>query len=131
MTKSIKLQLMDGTYCIARLSGDAPIPPWADGQGFVSISRNGDELSIGCKQERVPFGIKVDLEWACLTFVGPFAFGETGIVLSVIQPLSANGIGIFVVSTFDADCMLLKRADLEPATKLLTAAGHTIFDKLS
>ncbi|MDN7179477.1 ACT domain-containing protein [Caballeronia sp. SEWSISQ10-4 2] len=131
MTKSIKLQLMGGMYCISRLSGGAPIPPWADGEGFVSISRNGDELSIVCKQERVPPGTKVDLGWVCLKFVGPFAFGETGIVLSVIQPLSENGLGIFVVSTFDADCMLLKRADLEPATRLLKAAGHTIIDEPS
>jgi hypothetical protein len=127
MTKNIKLQKMDGTYCISRLNGDSPIPAWADGEGFVSISRNGDELSIVCLQERVPSGVKVDLDWVCLKFIGPFAFGETGIVLSVIKPLSENGLGVFVVSTFDADCMLLKHDDFERATVLLEAAGHTLF----
>jgi hypothetical protein len=127
MTKNIKLQKMDGTYCISRLDGDCPIPAWADGEGFVSISRNGDELSIVCRQERVPAGVTVDLEWVCLKFIGPFAFGETGIVMSVIRPLSENGLGVFVVSTFDADCLLLKQADFERATLLLEAAGHTLF----
>ncbi|AXF12617.1 ACT domain-containing protein (plasmid) [Paraburkholderia graminis] len=126
MTKNIKLQVMEGTYCISRLNGDSPIPTWADGEGFVSISRNGDELSIVCRQERVPSDTRVDLEWVCIKFIGPFAFGETGIVLSVIKPLSENGLGIFVVSTFDADCMLLKRTDFEKATRLLEAAGHTV-----
>ncbi|MDR6495176.1 hypothetical protein J2797_005092 [Paraburkholderia terricola] len=126
MGKNIKLQLLDGAYSISRLSGDAPIPLWADGDGFVSISRNGDELSIVSLQERVPSGVKTDADWVCLKFLGPFAFGETGIVLSVIKPLSENGLGIFLVSTFDGDCLLLKREDFDAATKLLLAARHTI-----
>jgi uncharacterized protein len=126
MSKIIKLQLLDGTYSISRLGGDAAIPTWADGDGFVSISRNGDELSIVSLQERVPSGVKTDLNWVCLRFLGPFAFGETGIVLSVIRPLSEAGLGIFLVSTFDGDCLLLKREDFDAATKLLLAAGHTI-----
>ncbi|WP_342613577.1 ACT domain-containing protein [Burkholderia ambifaria] len=126
MSKSIKLKVLDGDYSISRINGDAPIPAWADGDGFVSISRNGDELSIVSLQERVPFGVKTDIDWVCLKFQGPFAFGETGIVLSVIKPLSENGLGIFLVSTFDGDCLLLKREDFDVATKLLLAAGHII-----
>jgi uncharacterized protein len=126
MSKMIKLQVLDGTYSISRLGGDAAIPVWADGDGFVSMSRNGDELSIVSLQERVPPSVKSDLNWVCLKFLGPFAFGETGIVLSVIKPLSEAGLGIFLVSTFDGDCLLLKREDFDAATKLLLAAGHSI-----
>jgi len=47
-------------------------------------------------------------------------------VLSVIEPLSTHGIGIFVVSTFDGDHMLVKSGDLEKARGLLADAGHSL-----
>ncbi|WP_404615934.1 ACT domain-containing protein [Rhodanobacter hydrolyticus] len=122
----IELQVLEGRYGIVRLDGDAAIPTWADGAGFVSITRNGDELSITCRVERIPAGVRADLDWVCLRFVGPFAFGETGIVLSVVKPLSENGLGVFLVSTFDGDCLLLKSEDLEAGKRLLVAAGHTV-----
>jgi hypothetical protein len=126
MAAQITLRKLAGSYAIARLEPADRIPAWADGDGFVSISRTEDELSIVCRQERVPSGIKQDSGWTCYKFQGPFAFGETGIVLSVIRPLSENGIGIFVVSTFDGDHLLIKTADEPKGRELLQAAGYTL-----
>jgi uncharacterized protein len=126
MPARVRLQHLAGTYAVSRLEPIAPIPVWADGEGFVSISRSGDELSIVCRAERVPAGIRQDSGWTCYKFVGPFAFDETGIVASVIGPLSDAGIGIFVVSTFDGDHMLIKEADVARAAPILTASGHIL-----
>ncbi|SCX19278.1 ACT domain-containing protein [Agrobacterium rosae] len=125
MAPRVKLRALDGNYGVARLGPFDAIPGWADGQGFVSISRTDDELSIVCLRERMPDGVQVDGGWSCIKLQGPFAFDETGIVLSVIQPLSANGIGIFVVSTFDGDHLLVKTDDLETSRDLLVKAGHS------
>ncbi|HEV7327498.1 MAG TPA: ACT domain-containing protein [Bosea sp. (in: a-proteobacteria)] len=122
----ITLKALTGGYAIARLQNDAPLPPWADGDGFVSISRTEDELSIVCLSERIPDGIQIDEGWICFKFQGPFALGQTGIVLSVVQPLSTNGMGIFVVSTFDGDHLLVKQADAEKARSTLLRAGHSL-----
>lgn len=122
----ITLKALTGGYAIARLQNDAPLPPWADGDGFVSISRTEDELSIVCLSERIPDGTQIDEGWICFKFQGPFAFGQTGIVLSVVQPLSTNGMGIFVVSTFDGDHLLVKQADAEKARSTLLRAGHSL-----
>ena len=124
MKKKIRLQALDGTYAVSRLHPTGPIPPWADGKGFVSISRSAEELSIVCLEERVPQGTQCDVGWTCMKLVGPFAFDETGIVLSVIQPLSENGIGIFVVSTFDGDHLMVKSDLFDKAKTLLLQAGH-------
>ena len=126
MASSVRLKALGGIYAIARLSSGDPLPSWADGAGFVSISRTEDELSVVCLQERVPAGIRKDEGWSCFKLEGPFAFGETGIVLSVIAPLSTNGVGIFVVSTFDGDHVLVKAADGSKARALLRAAGHML-----
>ena len=49
--KQIALIPLSGTYAVARLDPLAPIPGWADGPGFVSISRTADELSVVCLAE--------------------------------------------------------------------------------
>ncbi|XUY27584.1 ACT domain-containing protein [Agrobacterium sp. rho-8.1] len=126
MTTSIKLKILPDIYAIARLEPNAALPDWADGPGFVSISRTDDELSIVCKEARIPDGLRKDGGWSCFKLLGPFEFGETGIVLSVIRPLSENGIGIFLVSTFDGDHLLVKATDLEKACLLLAGAGHVV-----
>jgi uncharacterized protein len=122
----LRLKKLAGAYAVARLEANSHIPAWADGDGFVSIGRTEDELSIVCLQERIPTATRKDRNWTCFKFQGPFAFGETGIVLSVIKPLSENGIGIFVVSTFDGDHLLVKTEDAVTAELLLVANGHLV-----
>ncbi len=126
MAPSIKLKVLDGAYGVARLEASEAIPAWADGGGFVSTTRTDDELSIVCREDRIPGHVRSDTGWSCLKLQGPFAFDETGIVLSVIEPLSTNEIGIFVVSTFDGDHLLVKSNDLEKAFVLLKNAGHSL-----
>lgn len=123
---SITLEQASGEYAVSRLDAAAPIPAWADGDGFVSISRSQQELSIVCAAARVPPGTLSEREWRCWRFVGPFAFGATGIVLSVVRPLSLGGLGVFVVSTYDGDHLLLETQDLPAAVRLLNDAGHVL-----
>lgn len=122
----ITLEQAKGEYAVCRLAPDAAIPAWADGSSFVTISRSAHELSIVCLAERVPENTQQEGGWTCLRFVGPFAFGATGIVLSVVRPLSEGGLGVFVVSTFDGDHLLLKTGDMPKALALLGHAGHVL-----
>ncbi|MEZ2333853.1 ACT domain-containing protein [Mesorhizobium sp. RCC_202] len=126
MTIKVKLKQLSGRYAVLRLGAGDAIPAWADGQGFVSISRTDDELSVVCLQDRVPDAVKQDRDWVAFKLQGPFAFDETGIVLSVIRPLSENRLGIFLVSTFDGDHLLVKATDEAAARRFLGEAGHTI-----
>ncbi len=121
-----KLHYLEGTYAVARLQPNTPVPAWADGAGFVSITRTDDELSIVCRADRMPQGVQVAVPWGCFKLQGPFAFDETGVVFSVIEPLSKNGIGIFVVSTYDGDHILVQSADVERSVALWQAAGHQV-----
>lgn len=124
MSVKIRLKQIDGQYAIAQLPHNDAIPSWADGDGFVSISRTDDELSVVCRQERVPDNVKSDDNWICFKFIGPFEFEAAGIILSVIRPLSESGMGVFVVATFDGDVLLLKASDVPRARVLLREAGH-------
>ena len=126
MKRPLLLRRLSGDYTVARLAAAAAIPAWADGPGFVSISRSDDELSVACLAARVPAAVRQDGPWTCFKLAGPFAFDETGIVLAVVAPLSAAGLGVFVVSSFDGDHVLVKQADSAAAIAALSAAGHSV-----
>src|SRR5262245_50314342 len=123
---AIRLKRLPGVYTISQLSASALVPDWWDGEGFVSISRGDDEISIICLKKRVPPEVRSEGDWTCFKFIGPFAFGETGIVLSVVRPLSENGIGILIVSTFNGDYLLVQNHDLEMSARYLQDAGHSL-----
>lgn len=123
---SVTLQQLAGDYAVARLGRDEAVPAWADGDGFVSVSRSDEELSVVCRSDRVPASVRHDAGWTCFKFRGPFAFDETGIALAVIRPLSEADIGIFLVSTFDTDYLLIKTENAARARALLEQAGHTL-----
>lgn len=124
MPVSLQLHTVPGAYAIAQLPPGAPIPAWASGPGFSAIVRASDELSIVCLQARVPAGVTAVPDWICLRTVGPFDFEAAGIVYALIGPLSTEGIGVFVVCTFDGEHLLIARKDRERAEALLRAAGH-------
>ena len=85
---SLKFRQLPGLYAIVRLAPDAPVPDWATKGDFTSITRTADELSIVCPMENLPADVHSQLRWICLKLEGPFAFSQTGILLSFIEPLS-------------------------------------------
>jgi len=68
----------------------------------------------------------VDSGWCAIKVQGPFAFDQTGVLASLLDPLAAVGIGIFAVSTFDTDYILVKSMNLENAVHALKDAGHRL-----
>lgn len=125
MTKGIRLRRVFGRYGIARLAPDAPIPNWINGPELSAVIRADDELTIVCAADRIPEGVETDSPWACFRSVGPFDFQTTGIVQSLVAPLSEAGIGVFVLCTYDGEHILVAEQDCERAFNLLAEAGHT------
>lgn len=112
---------------VCRADSDAAIPAWALEGRLLCITRTPDELSIVCREDRVPenlAGIKAEYGWTALQLEGPFPFTMTGVLASFIQPLADARIPIFAISTFDTDYVLIKDEDREQALTALDAAGH-------
>jgi len=125
MAVSLNLRVVPGSYGIARLDSEAALPAWAGGEGFWTIIRADDEMTVVCLQDRIPDDIQSVKGWACLRTVGPFAFNATGIVSALIAPLSAQGIGVFVVCTYDGEHLLVSERDMDRSKELLVANGHS------
>jgi hypothetical protein len=125
-TRQQTLLVLDGTFAVCRLGGEAPIPPWATAGHFFSVTRTADELSIVCAQDAVPEGIVCERGWRCLRVAATMPFSVVGVLASLAAPLAEAGISVFAVSTFDTDYLLVREKDLERALDALRRMGHVL-----
>ena len=124
---ALTLVPLDGTFAVCRLAADAPVPGWAAGGPFVSLTRTADELSLVCRQEVVPEGVRCERGWRCLRVAGTLAFSLVGVLASLLGPLAEAGVSVFVISTFDTDYLLVKEQDLSCAVEVWVAVGQPVF----
>jgi hypothetical protein len=122
----LNLVLVDGTFAICRLAGDASIPSWATAGHFSSITRTADELSVVCRQADVPDGVVYQQGWRCLRVAGAMPFSLVGVLASLTGPLAEAGVSVFAVSTFDTDYLLVREINFEKAITALQQSGHSI-----
>jgi hypothetical protein len=119
----MEVAVLPGTLAICRLRASDRIPSWALElhEGFVSITRTPDELSIVCPQEAVPPDTEVEEDWRALVIPGPIPFEATGVLSAITVPLAEAGIPIFAISTYDTDYVLVREKDLDHALHVLHA----------
>jgi hypothetical protein len=121
-----RLILLDDRFAVCRLDRRAAIPPWAAVVGFCSITRTPEELSVVCPESAVPEGTRAERGWRALRVAGILDFALVGVLASLAVPLARAGIGLFVISTYDTDYLLVRETDLDRAVEALVAAGHSV-----
>jgi len=119
------MRLMPERLAVCRLAPQANTPAWVGGE-FYSIARTADELSIVCAETSVPRDVRSEAGWRAFQLKGPIPFTMTGVLAAVAGPLATEGIGIFAISTFDTDYVLVKESDAPRAAAALGAAGHEV-----
>lgn len=94
------------------------------------VGRTDGEISLVCPTEDVPTGGVLAREdgWRAIRVRGPLDFSLIGILAGISKALAEAGIGIFVVSTFDTDYVLVKGGDLGRALDALSRAGYGIVE---
>ncbi len=124
MDHILHIRFVPGRYAVSQLPADAEVPRWLNGPGFKAVIHSDDEVTVVCLEDRVPLDVTSEKGWACLRTIGPFPFEAAGIVQALITPLSGNGIGVFVVCTYDGEHVLIPASEAEKAVQCLEAAGH-------
>jgi hypothetical protein len=126
MGHRLTLTVSSERLAICRLGPDEPVPTWAGGPGFVSVTRTSEELSVVAPESEVPSGIRCERGWQAVSVKGPLDFATTGVMASLTLPLAEAGISLFVVSTFDTDYLLVRENELLAAIEALSGAGHKV-----
>ena len=89
------------------------------------IGNTPDERSLVCRTCDVPENTtERDDGWTALMIDGVLDFSLIGILSGIAAALASAGIGIFAISTFNTDYILVK--DREGAIAALTAAGYDL-----
>jgi hypothetical protein len=113
------LTVLPEHLAICRLPPEAPVPLWAQGGGFHSLTRTEQELSIVCPEGVVPPEAQAQRGWRGLRLEGPIPFEEVGVLSGLVSPLAAAGIPVFALSTYDTDYLLVKQANFAQVVKIL------------
>jgi enamine deaminase RidA (YjgF/YER057c/UK114 family) len=124
----VNLRALDGLLAVCRLPATGRVPSWALElhDGFVSITRTPDELSIVCPEEAVPPDTQAEWGFRALVVPGPIPFSATGVMASLAVPLAAAGISMLAIATYDTDYVLVRDTDLEHALAALGAARQRV-----
>ena len=91
------------------------------------VGKTDEELSLVCMTEHVPADtLEREDGWKGFRIQGVLDFSLIGILAPIATILADHKIGIFAVSTFNTDYILVKKEKFDAAISALAGAGYTI-----
>lgn len=122
------MELKKIPYCLSvcKISDVSEIDLQKD---FYFIGRTDEELSLVCRTEDVPARtLERDDGWRGFRIQGVLDFSLIGILSTLSAILAEQQIGIFAVSTYNTDYILVKEKDFDRALNALADNGYTVTD---
>ena len=97
---------------------------------FYFVGKTDEEFSLVCRTEDTPLHtIEREDGWRGFRIQGTLDFSLIGILSKLTGILAENHIGIFAVSTYNTDYILVKEEHYAHALRLLADAGYRIISK--
>lgn len=94
---------------------------------FCFTGQTDGERSLVCRTRDVPDNVTTREDgWRAMRIAGQLDFSLIGVLAGISAVLAKNGIGIFVISTYDTDYILTKQETYVRALQLLAQAGYQI-----
>lgn len=94
---------------------------------FCFVGKTDEEISLVCITENVPeYTLQREDGWRAFRIEGVLDFSLIGILAKISALLAEAEIGIFVVSTYRTDYVLVKKEQYEEALSVLAKAGYEI-----
>ena len=92
---------------------------------FYFLGRTDEEISLVCETDKVPQNtIACEDGWRGFRIKGTLDFSLVGILSRITGLLARYRIGIFAVSTYNTDYVLVRKEQYKKAVKVLTEAGY-------
>lgn len=119
----MKIKFYDEKLTVCKLKPGAALPQT---KGLLFFGQTDDERSLVCRTDCVPAEtIAREDGWCAFRIEGVLDFSLTGILAEVSAVLAKAKIGIFAVSTYNTDYILIKEERRAEAAVVLAAAGWT------
>jgi hypothetical protein len=118
----MELRVLPERFSVCKI-GDMADIDWNG--SFVFVGKTDEEVSLVCTTGTAPEDcVEREDGWRGFRIEGTLDFSLTGIIAKISGLLAENGIGIFVVSTYNTDYVLVKEENLEMAAGVLGNAGY-------
>ena len=120
----MKLKKIEHKLTVCKVADISAIDMNAD---FYFIGKTDEELSLVCKTEDTPSETieRVD-GWRGFRIQGVLDFSLIGILSKLSGILAEHKIGIFAVSTYNTDYILVKEENFEQALSVLFFEGYAV-----
>ncbi len=94
---------------------------------FLFIGKTEEELSVVCLTQAAPTNtIAREDGWKAMRIQGELDFSLVGILSKISTILADHKIGIFAISTYNTDYILVKEKDYDKALMVLGNGGYRI-----
>ena len=124
---------MEGSMVLQKLEHDMTVCKVASvadldlNREFFFIGKTDEEVSLVCLTEDTPADTtERDDGWRGFRIQGVLDFSLIGILSKISSILAENKIGIFAVSTYNTDYILVKEENFDKALEVLAEAGYEI-----
>ena len=125
----MELKVLDHKLTVCKVKTVADIDL---NQEFYFVGRTDEEISLVCRTEDAPAATLAREDgWRAFRVEGVLDFSLTGILSGLSGVLAENGIGIFAVSSYNTDYILVKAVDFARAMAALEQAGHEVIGTIS
>ena len=122
----MKLEKLPYNLTVCKLNSTDSIEPEAD---FYFIGKTDEEISLVCRTECTPADTSAREDgWRGFRIEGTLDFSLTGILSGISAVLAEKRIGIFALSTYNTDYVLVKEENFSRAVSALEAAGYVVRD---
>lgn len=120
----MELKKLDFSLTVCKVAAECDIDLNKD---FYFVGKTDEECSLVCITEDTPANtLERDDGWKGFRIQGKLDFSMIGILSRLTGILAENKIGIFAVSTFNTDYILVKEENFDRALKALALAGYDI-----
>lgn len=120
----MELKKLEHRLTVCKLSDAREIDMDAE---ICFVGKTDEELSLVCKTEDTPeHTLAREDGWRGFRIQGVLDFSLIGILSELSGILAENRIGIFAVSTYNTDYILVKEESFARALDVLRGAGYTV-----
>ena len=94
---------------------------------FYFVGKTDEEVSLVCRTEDTPaMTVERDDGWRGFRIQGVLDFSLIGILSKLSGILAEHEIGIFAISTYNTDYILVKEKNFARALSVLAAEGYRV-----
>ena len=120
----LAIEPIEGEFSVCKVDSAAELPLEAE---FCFVGKTDCELSLVCRTADAPARTAEREDgWRAFRIAGTLDFSLVGILARISALMAGASIGIFAVSTYDTDYILVRGGDFARALEVLADAGYAV-----